>query len=108
MTHGTDPFLVDGIQSIVIEACSICDTLWRLYARAADNLHELVGKHSDAKGNGSGNTVELLDHEITIAESSLRAVRHELRRHEKARHNRPQENRGASKARPENHREQPA
>ena len=70
----------------MIEACSICDTLWRLYAKAAENLHELVGKHSDAKGNGGGNNVELFDHEIAIAESSLRAVRHEIRRHEAARH----------------------
>jgi hypothetical protein len=79
----------------VIEACPTCDTLWRLYARAAENLHELVGKHGDSRGSGDHNTVEILSHEITIAESSLRAVRREIRRHETERHSQPRGNQEA-------------
>lgn len=70
----------------MVEACPVCDVLWRLYRQAADNLHELNGKHSDARGKGDSNTVEILAHEIAIAESALPAVRRELRRHEAARH----------------------
>ena len=70
----------------MVEACPVCDTLWRLYTQAADNLHELNGKHRDARGKGDQNTVEILEHEIAIAEASLPAVRRELRRHELARH----------------------
>jgi hypothetical protein len=70
----------------MIEACPVCDTLWRLYSQAADNLHELNGKHLDARGKGDQNTVEILAHEIAIAESALPVVRRELRRHEMARH----------------------
>jgi hypothetical protein len=70
----------------MVEACPICDVLWRLYSQAADNLHELNGKHRDARGKGDQNTVDILAHEITIAESALPVVRRELRRHEAARH----------------------
>jgi hypothetical protein len=70
----------------MVEACPVCDTLWRLYSKAADNLHELNGKHRDARGAGDQNTVEILAHEITIAESALPVVRRELRRHELTRH----------------------
>ena len=70
----------------MVEACPVCDTLWRLYSQAADNLHELNGKHRDARGKGDQNTVEILSHEITIAESALPVVRRELRRHELTRH----------------------
>jgi hypothetical protein len=70
----------------MVEACSVCDTLWRLYTQAADNLHQLNGKHTDARGKGDQTTVEILAHEITIAESTLPIVRRELRRHEQARH----------------------
>jgi hypothetical protein len=70
----------------MVEACPVCDTLWRLYTQAADNLHELNGKHRDARGKGDQNTVEILAHEITIAESALPVVRRELRRHEVTRH----------------------
>jgi len=64
----------------------VCDTLWRLYSQAADNLHELNGKYRDARGKGDQNTVEILAHEIAIAESALPLVRREVRRHERARH----------------------
>jgi hypothetical protein len=70
----------------MVEACPVCDTLWRLYSQAADNLHELNGKHRDARGGGDQNKVEILACEITIAESALPVVRRELRRHEMARH----------------------
>ena len=70
----------------MVEGCPVCDTLWRLYSQAADNLHELNGKHRDARGKGDQNTVEILAHEITIAESALPVVRRELRRHEMTRH----------------------
>jgi hypothetical protein len=70
----------------MVEACPVCDVLWRLYTQAADNLHELNGKHRDARGKGDQNTVDILAHEITIAESALPVVRRELRRHEAARH----------------------
>jgi hypothetical protein len=70
----------------MVEACPVCDTLWRLYSQAAGNLHELNGKHRDARGSGDQNTVEILAHEITIAESALPVVRRELRRHEMTRH----------------------
>jgi hypothetical protein len=70
----------------MVEACPVCDTLWRLYKQATDNLQALVGKHADLRGQGDQNSVEILSHEITIGESSLRAVRRELRRHEDARH----------------------
>jgi hypothetical protein len=70
----------------MVEACPVCDTLWRLYSQAAGNLHELNGKHRDARGAGDQNTVEILAHEITIAESALPVVRRELRRHEMTRH----------------------
>ena len=70
----------------MVEACPVCDTLWRLYTQAADNLHELSGKHSDARGKGDQTTVDILAHEISIAESTLPVVRRELRRHEMVRH----------------------
>ena len=70
----------------MVEACPVCDTLWRLYTRAADNLHELNGKHRDARDKGDPNSSEILAHEITIAESALPVVRRELRRHQVARH----------------------
>jgi len=70
----------------MVEACPVCDTLWRLYTQAADNLQELSGKHRDARSKGDQNTVEILAHEITVAESALPVVRRELRRHELARH----------------------
>lgn len=70
----------------MVEACPVCDVLWRLYSQAADNLHELNGKHRDARGRGDQNTVDILAAEITIAESALPVVRRELRRHEMARH----------------------
>ena len=70
----------------MVEACSVCDTLWRLYSQAADNLRELNGKHREARDNGNPNTLEILAHEIVIAESALPVVRRELRRHETARH----------------------
>jgi hypothetical protein len=79
----------------MVEACPVCDTLWRLYGRATDNLHSLVGKHSEARDKGDPNSVEILAHEITIGESALRAVRIELRRHEGARHGNRQENQRA-------------
>jgi len=70
----------------MVEACPVCDTLWRLYSQAADNLHELNGKFRDARSKGDQNTAEILGHEITIAESALPVVRRELRRHEVSRH----------------------
>jgi hypothetical protein len=77
----------------MVESCPVCDTLWRLYKQATDNLQTLVGKHADLRGQGDQNSVEILSHEITIGESTLRAVRRELRRHEDARHANRQENR---------------
>jgi hypothetical protein len=76
-----------------MEACHTCDTLWRLYDKATENLRELVGKHRDSRANGEQHTIEILSHELNIAESSVRVVRYELRRHETARHrnSRPQE-----------------
>ena len=70
----------------MVEACPVCDTLWRLYSQAADNLQELNGKYRDARGQGDSNTLEILSHEITIVESALPVVRRELRRHELSRH----------------------
>jgi hypothetical protein len=70
----------------MVEACPVCDTLWRLYSQAAANLHELSGKHRDARGQGDQNTTEILAYEITIAESALPVVRRQLRRHELLRH----------------------
>jgi hypothetical protein len=81
----------------MIEACNTCETLWRLYSRAADNLRELVGKHGEARGRGEQQPVEILSHEIAIAESALRTVRRELRRHEMEKHT----------SRPENHTSKP-
>ena len=66
--------------------CPICDTFWRLYERAADNLQELIGKRRDAKDGNASSSVEMLEHEIAIAERALGSVRRELRRHEAARH----------------------
>jgi hypothetical protein len=83
---GTDAAENPAVESSVIEACPVCDTLWRLYARAIENLKELVGKHADARGRGDQNTVEILAHEIPISESALRAVSLQLRRHKDARH----------------------
>ena len=75
------------------DTCPTCDTLWRLYSVATGNHQTLVGKHSDARSQGDGKNLEILDHEISIAESAVRAVRRELRRHELSRHNHlPQEN----------------
>jgi hypothetical protein len=70
----------------MVEACPVCDTLWRLYSQASDNLHELNGKYRDARGQGDANTLEILSHEMTIVESALPVVRRELRRHELSRH----------------------
>lgn len=70
----------------MVEACPVCDTLWRLYTKAIENLQELVGKCSEARGKGDQTTAEILSHEITIAESALRTVRRELKRHETGRH----------------------
>jgi hypothetical protein len=75
----------------MVEACPVCDTLWRLYKQATDNLQALVGKHADVRGQGDQNSVEILSHEITIGESTLGAVRRELRRHEGLRHANRQE-----------------
>lgn len=89
------------LTSSVTEACPVCDTLWRLYAKATDNLRELVGKHGDARGQGDQNTVEILTHEINVAESSVHAVGHELRHHHDTRHanqpNQPSNNKEAPK-----------
>jgi hypothetical protein len=87
--------------SIVTEACPVCDTLWRLYAAAEDNLHTLVDKHGDARGRGDRNTFEILSHELTIAESAVRSVRRELRRHEVARHGDRPDDRKRDNARPD-------
>jgi hypothetical protein len=84
----------------VIEVCPVCDSLWRLYAKGAENLHDLVGKHTDARGKGDGNSVAILAHEVTIAESTLRAVRREIRLHESARHSK-RENRKPENQKPE-------
>lgn len=85
MRGGTDRPQLPLLESSVAEACAVCDTLWRLYALAADNLHTLVGKHGEAHDKND-HTGEILAHEISIAESSLRAVRRELRRHDLSRH----------------------
>lgn len=66
--------------------CPICDTFWRLYSRAVENLHELVGKHRDMRERGDNSSREMLEYEIAIAESTLHNIRHELRRHEEVRH----------------------
>ena len=79
----------------MVEACPVCDTLWRLYGRASENLHELIGKHTDSRDKGDRNSTDLLAHEIAIAESALGAVRRELRRHEVARHNHRAEEQGS-------------
>ena len=91
----------------MIETCPVCDTLWRLYGRAVDNLRDLAGKHGDARGKGDHNSVEILAHEITIAESALRAVRHELRRHEITRHGNRQENHESRPQEPQVHNKNP-
>jgi hypothetical protein len=70
----------------MVEACPVCDVLWRLYAQATDNLHELNGKLRDARGGSDQNSIEILAAEIAISESALPVVRRELRRHEEARH----------------------
>jgi hypothetical protein len=70
----------------MVEACPVCDTLWRLYAKAVENLKELVGKLSDLRGQGDQHNVEILTHEVSIAEASLQAVGRELRQHAKERH----------------------
>ena len=72
--------------TVPVPQCPLCETFWRLYARAADNLQELVGKHRNAQDGDDRNSIEMLAHEITIAGSALRSVRLELRRHERARH----------------------
>jgi hypothetical protein len=66
----------------MVETCPVCVTLWRLYSQAGDNLHELTGRHRDARGGGDQNALAILADEITIAESALSVVRRELRRHE--------------------------
>jgi hypothetical protein len=76
----------------MVEACPVCDTLWRLYTQAANNLHNLVEKHGETRGKGDQNSVEVLSHEITIVESTLRIVRREIHRHEVVRHSNPQGN----------------
>jgi hypothetical protein len=76
----------------MVEACPVCDTLWRLYTQAANNLHNLVEKHGETRGKGDQNSIEVLSHEITIVESTLRIVRREIRRHEVVRHGNPQGN----------------
>ena len=76
----------------MVEACPVCDTLWRLYAKAVENLHELVGKRTEAHDRGDQNTLEILTCEISIAQSALPVVRRELRRHEASRHAARQEN----------------
>ena len=70
--------------------CAICDTFWRLYTRAVENLHELVRKHGDMRDRGDSGSCEMLSYEIAIAESTLRAIRVERRRHDRIRH-RPQQ-----------------
>ena len=70
----------------MVEACPVCDTLWRLYSKAAANLQELLGKHREAFDRGDANNLQILTHEIVIAESALPAVRGELQRHESNRH----------------------
>ena len=87
----TDAAWAAVLESSVTEACGVCDTLWRLYGQATDNLRTLVEKHRDGRGQGDQTTVEILSAEITIAESGLRAVRKELRRHEESRHANRQE-----------------
>lgn len=67
-------------------ACSICDTFWRLYAHAVENLHELVRKHRDVYDRGDKNSMEMLDYEIAIAESTLHSIRQERLRHDQLRH----------------------
>jgi hypothetical protein len=61
-----------------------------LYEKAADNLRELIGKHKNARDGDDRNSLEMLSHEIGIAEASLRTVRLELRRHESERHGQAQ------------------
>jgi hypothetical protein len=76
----------------MVEACPTCDTLWRLYSRAVENLQDLSGKHRDARDKGDQNGVDVLAHEITIAESALPVVRREIRRHHVATHGDRQSN----------------
>ena len=76
----------------MVEACPTCDTLWRLYSRAIENLQDLSGKHRDARDKGDQNGVEVLAHEMTIAELTLPAVRREIRRHHHTNHNGSQSN----------------
>jgi hypothetical protein len=71
---------------VPVTQCPLCETFWRLYEKAADNLRELIGKHKSARDGDDRNSIEILAHEIAIAEASLRSVRLELRRHESERH----------------------
>jgi hypothetical protein len=71
---------------VPVPQCPLCETFWRLYARATDNLSELVSKHKAARDGDDRNSIEMLAHEIAIAESALRSVRLELHRHESYRH----------------------
>lgn len=73
------------------ESCPVCDTLWCLYRQPIDNLHELVGKHTETRDKGDQNSGGVLSHEIAIAESSLIAACREFRQQEKARHANQQE-----------------
>jgi len=66
--------------------CPICDTFWRLYGRAVENLHELVRKHRDERDRADKCSCEMLEYEIAIAESTLHSIRAERRRHERRRH----------------------
>ncbi len=68
------------------EACPTCDTLWRLYAKAAENLRELITKHGEARASADRKNVEILGHEVAIAESAVHSVGEQLRRHDETRH----------------------
>lgn len=81
--------------------CALCDTFWRLYSAGTDNLRELVSKHADAVERNDHESAEMLTHEIAIAESSLYAVRLELRRHEHLRHLASQSARKPAEDRPD-------
>jgi hypothetical protein len=75
-----------GRRLTMTEICSVCDTLWRLYLRALDNLKELAEKHGESRSKGDRNSVEILGYEIMIAEASLRSVQIAIRHHETAQH----------------------
>jgi hypothetical protein len=83
---GTEECSRRTVELIMVEACPVCDTLWRLYGKAVANLQELVSKLTDGRGQGDQHNVEILTHEVNIAESSVRAVGRELRQHEKEHH----------------------